>query len=192
MTLHSLPPGSARYFLALVPPDPIYGQCMDLKNYFSEVHNSRGALRSPPHITLHMPFNWADKKINKLIDALENFTARQPQFEIQLNGFDCFEPRVIFIRVEPTSELNNLHKKTEQLFKIEFNLFNAVYRNEPFTPHLTIAFRDLKKEAFHVAWPTFKNKSFRASWKIENLCLLKHDGQKWQPFKWFQLGVATN
>ena len=164
---------------------------MEFKNYFALAHNSRGALRSPPHITLHMPFSWADRKTPKLIGTLENLAAGLKPFEIQLKGFGCFEPRVIFIRIEPAADLNLMHKKTEYAFKTELNLFNAVYRNEAFMPHLTLAFRDLKKEAFNKAWQEFEHKPFEAVWKIDNICLLKHDGQKWEPFKWFPCTALT-
>lgn len=171
----------------MVPPEPVFGKCMELKNNFALAHSSYGALRSPPHITLHMPFNWADRKLNNLIAAIESIARDLTSFKIQLNGFGCFPPRVIFVRVETSPQLILLHKKTEQIFKTELDLFNALYKNEPFIPHITVAFRDLSKNNFHLAWQNYEQKSFEENWMHENLCLLKHNGQRWEPFKWFPL-----
>ena len=51
-----------RYFIALIPPEPLFTQIHQLKIYCSEAFGSKAALRSPPHLTLHMPFEWTSKK----------------------------------------------------------------------------------------------------------------------------------
>ena len=43
---------------------------MNIKQEFANRFNSKAALRSPPHITLHMPFKWKEEKEVKLIDVL--------------------------------------------------------------------------------------------------------------------------
>lgn len=50
----------ALYFIALVLPSPLYEEVTRLKEYFRDRYNSKAALRSPPHITLHMPFKWKE------------------------------------------------------------------------------------------------------------------------------------
>ena len=49
-----------QYFVALIPPSPVYEEAQALKEYFREKYNSKAALNSPPHITLHMPFFWKE------------------------------------------------------------------------------------------------------------------------------------
>ena len=44
------------YFIAIVPPSPIYEEAFEQKVYFKTKYNSKASLNSPPHITLHMPF----------------------------------------------------------------------------------------------------------------------------------------
>src|SRR5258708_485210 len=88
-----------RYFIAIVPPSPVFEEVVALKNYFKEKYNSRAALNSPPHITMHMPFLWKEKKEGFLISSLQVFAADQKPATIELSNFTSFPPRVIFINV---------------------------------------------------------------------------------------------
>lgn len=178
---------AARFFLAIIPPEPVLSEAMALKEYFSVHHQSKGALRSPAHITLHMPFDWPERKIEKLTGAINLFCAGQKPVEIKLKDFGCFEPRVIFIGVEHSTELLELQKKSDRFFKTQLNVFSAAYRDLPFHPHMTVAFRDLKKNEFASAWKLFENKRFDASFTADSIALLKHDGHKWNVFEQYKL-----
>lgn len=59
----------------------------------------------------------------------------------------------------------------------------------PFTPHVTVGFRDLTPAAFHQAWAEFEHRSFSADFEVPTLTLLRHDGQKWQIFSELPLGA---
>lgn len=179
----------SKYFLAIIPPEPIYGQIHGFKEFIRDHFNSKSALRSPPHITLHMPFEWPDKKTERLIDSLSGFTELQPTVNVVLKNFGCFEPRVIFVGVENSSELIQLQKDCDRFFKTKLNVFHAAYRDLPFHPHLTIAFRDLKKSIFPEAWSVFKEKNFEGSFTTDSLVLLKHDEKKWIVNHIFKLGM---
>lgn len=169
-----------QYFLAIIPPSPVYEEALELKNYFKSNYNSKASLNSPPHITLHMPFRWREDKEAELIDTLNEFKSGLRPFELQLLNFDCFPPRVIFIDVAANEQLNALQKKLLRFCKKELNLFNADYKDQPFHPHLTLAFRDLKKSMFAEAWEEFSSKSFSANFSVEQFTLLKHNGKLWQ------------
>lgn len=170
------------YFIAIVPPEPIYSEAFQLKEHFKTHYNSKAALNSPPHITLHMPFSWKESKEAMLVESLERFAHIQKPFELKLNNFSAFEPRVIFIDVEKNEMLKSLQKQLKRFCKIELNLFNADYKELAFHPHLTLAFRDLKKPEFYKAWEEFKDRNFNASLTVNSLVLLKHDGNQWQMF----------
>lgn len=176
------------YFIALVPPQPVYDDALKLKHYFKAQYNSKAALNSPPHITLHMPFKFKESKELALIEALTRFSAQQTAVEIQLNNFNAFEPRVIFIEVIKNEKLEALQKQLKRFCKMELNLFNADYKEFAFHPHITLAFRDLKKPAFYEAWTEFKERKFEATFTASSIILLKHDGVEWKEFKAFVLG----
>jgi len=168
------------YFIAIVPPQPYFQQILDWKNYFAENHHSKGALRSPPHITLHMPFKWQEKREGEIHKFLRSIVIDQEVFSIQLKNFSAFEPRVIYIDVVENQELGVLQKKVAENARKSLGIFNDDYKNRGFSPHVTVAFRDLKKPEFYNAWQTFKNKEFEATFNVEDLCLLKHNGRNWE------------
>jgi 2'-5' RNA ligase len=178
---------SKLYFIAIVPPSPVYEKANELKVHFSDQYNSKASLNSPPHITLHMPFQWKEKKEAELTETLNNFAIKQTPFELKLKNFSCFSPKVIFIDVDTNHDLKILHENLRRVCKRELNLFNADYKEQPFYPHLTLAFRDLKKPAFHKAWEEFKDKDFTADFLVNKIMLLKHTGKIWQVYHEYNL-----
>ncbi|MFS8807928.1 2'-5' RNA ligase family protein, partial [Synechococcus sp. R6-10] len=97
-----------RLFLALLPPPALQEQVTAIKQQFAEQFASQAALRSPPHITLVPPFEWPSSDLPALTGSLEAFAKQQTPVAIQLSGFGAFAPRVIFIHVVPSPELQQL------------------------------------------------------------------------------------
>jgi 2'-5' RNA ligase len=171
------------YFIAIIPPEPLYAEALALKQHVKNQYNSKAALNSPLHITLHMPFKWKESKEAELVSSLETFTAKQKPFELKLNNFGAFEPRVIFIDVRKDEALADLQKNLKRFSKTELNLFNADYKEFAYHPHLTLAFRDLKKAEFYRAWEEFKDKKLEATFSVASIVLLKHNGKEWKEFR---------
>lgn len=176
-----------KYFLAIVPPEPLYGELVALKEKIGTAYEARAALRSPPHVTLHMPFLWNETKEDKLAAALRSFTREQRSLTVALNGFNCFAPRVVYVAVEENEPLQELQRKLFKHCKLHLNIFNANYRDKPFHPHITLAFRDLKKEKFESLWNELATKPFDANFVTNSITLLKHDGRQWIQYSSFLL-----
>ncbi len=177
------------YFLALVPPADIRKEIRELKLLVADRYNSNHALRSPAHITLHMPFKWKDARTDQLHACLSNFALEQEQILISLHGFDYFEPRVLFVKVDKNEQLKLLQHQLAVQVKKELGLLNADYKNRAFHPHMTIAFRDLRKPQFYTARDYFSTLEYRANFLAEGLTLLKHERKEWhihRVFKWGQ------
>ena len=183
---------SNQYFIAIIPPSPVFEEALQLKVHFRDAYKSKASLNSPPHVTLHMPFRWKEKKEEELINSLSVFAGRQSGFHLHLRNFSCFSPKVIFIDVETSPELTALQHQLHRYSKEQLNLYNATYKEQPFYPHITLAFRDLKKPNFEKAWEEFKDKEFSADFRVEKITLLKHTGKLWQALRDFLLadGVA--
>jgi len=177
---------SARYFIAVVPPSPIFEEALALKNYFKEKYKSAASLNSPPHITLYAPFLWEEKKENELNESLALFAEGRKSLTISLSDFGVFAPRVIFISVEENQEFMDLQKTLERYCNDLLLLSGNSGEQRKFHPHLTLAFRDLKKKQFDAAWEEFKVKKFFASFKLEGFDLLKHDGKTWHAIHHFR------
>lgn len=176
-----------QYFIALIPPSPIFEEALALKEYFKEKYHSKAALNSPPHITLHMPFLWNQEKEKKLIVKLQEFASTYDPMKICLDNFSSFPPRVIFMNVTESDALESMQKRLHQFFKRELNVFNANYQDRPFHPHLTLAFRDLKKSQYGLAWEEFSKKEYKAEFMADKIVLLKYNGASWDVLKEFPL-----
>ena len=176
-----------KYFIAIVPPLPLRDEIQSLKARIGAIYHTKGALRSPPHITLHMPFLWDGKKEEKLFRALQTFAQSNDRIAITLDGFACFAPRVVFLSVSENQPLADLQRKLFRHCKVSLNLFNSNYRDRPFHPHVTLAFRDLRKDQFELLWEEVREQSFRRSFEALQITLLKHDGKQWLCYKEFML-----
>lgn len=167
------------YFIALTPNEPTYTDIWQLKTEIKDRFNSRAALRSPPHITLHMPFQWKMEKEDMLIKSLNNLAKSHSVFNVKLEGFGAFPPRVIYVQVIESEPLGKVHHAIQRMARSEWHVYPKTTNPRPFHPHMTVAFRDLKKADFHKAWMEFKDRKFQANFTANDICLLKHNGKSW-------------
>lgn len=166
------------YFIATIPDKTIRNEVVAFKKHIAAQYFSKAALTSPPHITLYPPFRW-DESNEKIIEtSLRDFSEKQQSFEIRLNEFACFMPRVIYIKPEKNNSLNILQSSLVDHLRLSINLSNP-QNNRPYHPHMTIATRDLQKKYFYQAWEEFKNKEFIRDFLVKSIFLLKHNGKFW-------------
>lgn len=168
-----------RYFIALLPPQEIQEQITEIKQYFAEKYASSGALKSPPHITLQPPFKWVTQEISKVEECLEKFAIAHHPIPITLSGFAAFPPRVIYANPLKTQALLDMQKDLMTHLETTLGITDPVSKTRTFTPHITVAFRDLTKENFKAAWSEFKQKMLYFEFTTSQLTLLIHDGDRW-------------
>lgn len=173
-----------KYFIAIVIPQPLFGEIEAVKQNLFNQHGLKGALRSPAHITLHRPFEWKEEKENTLVDALKNFRFEH-SFTLDLMDFGSFEPRVMYVNVLKNETLDELHKSLKLFAQKELKLLNEVNDLRGFHPHITVAFRDLKKPKFYELQKTFHEKQLRGSFPYTGFSLLKLEK------RWEELHVFT-
>jgi 2'-5' RNA ligase len=167
------------YFIALVPEQKVFSEVLNFKEEFKDRFNSKAALRSPPHITLHMPFQWKEEKEHLLVGSLDDLANRQIQFNIELENFGAFPPRVIYVNVIESNPLDEMFNSVQKVAHSEWHIYPKSTNSRPFKPHMTIAFRDLKKSDFHNAWKEFVHREYQAEFNASDICLLKHNGRRW-------------
>lgn len=174
-----------RFFIALLPPQEVQEEANKIKQYFSDVYQSHAALRSPPHITLQPPFDWEVKDLPRLLEELHRFSQSHPSIPMTLDGFAAFKPRVIYINVRKTPELLAVQQALMSHLESGLNLVHYPSKNRPFSPHLTVGFRDLTKPNFYRAWEEFQGKEIYFDFMIEKLTLLSHNGKMWKIYQDF-------
>ena len=175
------------YFIALVPPAPVRERVRALKLEIQQRFGAGHALRSPAHITLQMPFRLQSEFKEKLVEVLRQLAGMQHPFTIELEGFDCFAPRVIFIKIKDHEPVIALEKQLKPLL-LKQQFLSTEATGFPFHPHMTIATRDLEEPAFIKAWAEFKDRLFHRAFEVSSLFLLRHNGSYWDIFKEFEFG----
>lgn len=173
-----------KYFLAIVIPEPLFSEIETIKQNLFEEHTLKGALRSPAHITLHRPFEWKEEREEFLIETISGFAFKTP-FTLFVKNFAFFEPRVIYADVKPNETLYQLHKDLTQYAKKELRLFNEAEDMRGLHPHITVAFRDLKKPKFYELQKVFENKKLEGSFEYKGFSLLKL-GKSWEEIRFFE------
>lgn len=173
-----------KYFIAIVLPEPTQSAIEEIKQRLFTQFSLRGALRSPSHITLHRPFEWKEEKEDELIEKLHAFEWSK-ETEIHLENFNCFTPRVIYVDVLENENLNDLHNDLKWYAHKNLKLFNETGDMRGFKPHVTIAFRDLKKNKFEEIWQSFKNEKINFSFPYTGFSLLKLE-TRWEEIKFFK------
>lgn len=164
------------YFIALLPPPEIQREVTAFKQVAAERFNAKRALNSPPHITLIPPFRLDSAGLEPLIRELQTFNQELSPFEVELQGFAAFPPRVIYVNVLPNDLLIHCQAQLEQRCAA---LGIASDRTYGFHPHMTVAFKDLKKAVFPTAWAFFEAQSFERNFEAGHVTLLHWKAGKW-------------
>ena len=138
------------YFLAILTPPQVNSKVLEWKYYMREHFGCVVALRSPAHITIIPPF-WMNQELeSQLIQDVESFSSEKKPIKIELEDFDAFRPKVIFLHVKPNQWLAILRAELE-----DYLMSKATYpikrEERPFHPHVTIANRDLLRKDFPLA-----------------------------------------
>jgi len=173
------------YFIGIVPGERLKEEIRLLKEEVREKYSVRHALKSPAHITLQMPFKRPGREEQEVIHILEKFAEKCLPFKVELSGFGCFRPRVIFIRVTDPGPLKALHSDLVPVLKEELH-FNEKETMASIIPHITIATRDLDPGMFPVIWNDYEKRSFHGSFDVTGIFLFKHNGRFWDIFREFK------
>lgn len=178
-----------RFFIALLPPLAIQDYATSVIRELSECFQTRTA-KAPPHVTLQAPFLWPLETVASLQQSLRQVASQHRAFPVTLSGFAAFPPRVLYLNVLKTPELLTLQTRlSEELEQI--GIVDAVAKRRPFTPHLTVASRNLTRQTFRAAWSRLESRVVNLEFTAEHLTLLLHDGQGWQVHSEFALLPAV-
>ena len=94
---------------------------------------------------------------------------------------------MVFINVLENEALTGMQQALVKHVKQRLQLFNQSEDMRGFHPHVTVAFRDLKKPVFYKVWEQYKSETFVAEFDCRSFCLLKHNDQRWEVYKEFPL-----
>ncbi|MFY9299878.1 MAG: 2'-5' RNA ligase family protein [Candidatus Nitrosotenuis sp.] len=153
------------------PSDPFYRKEMEKwwahQNYLIEFRFSGSAKRAirelknnisknfrvskkkiVPHITLVGPIRIMDEEI--LIDEVVDICKKYELVKFKLDGFDNFENRVIYVRINPSEELKKLRLELATRLG-EISELSEFDNKSRFTFHATLVMNDIQKK-FDQIW----------------------------------------
>lgn len=177
-------PDTNLYFIALVPGKELRERVLMIKERMKAVFNAGHALKSPAHITLQMPFRRKTDEELTILTALGRFAAGEVPFDLDLKGFGCFAPRVIFIKLVNPEPVIGLHRRLRTVL-LDSTGFADSEIMKSVQPHMTVATRDLTMQAFAEAWHEYQDEEFVASFNVNSIFLLKHNGSYWEMYREF-------
>jgi 2'-5' RNA ligase len=167
------------YFTALVLPDELNAEIAVFKQRMLNDFGCRISLRSPAHITLLPPFRMDAPDETALVEALDTCCALLAPFRVETAGFGAFPPRTLFIEPVLTADLKTVRNAMAD-FARAYPTFGAVADARPFHPHITIATRDLTREAFEAAWANWGALPFVRRWEATGVETLRMGQKKWE------------
>lgn len=176
------------YLVAALPPEPVLAEAWALKQEVHRRTGSRNAVRLPPHITLLPPFRAPADFEADCLAVLTAFAATEPAFEVALDGFAWFGDRTLFVRVVAAEALQAFHARLRGWCAA--HLPPVPPENRPYTPHLTLATRDLPPAQVPALRQLFAGRAYAAAFAVAGLTLFRHDGRQWQPRPTLALGGA--
>lgn len=174
------------YFMALIPGKELSDRIRAIQQEIGLKYKSKKSLIRPVHITLLPPFSGEKIFEERMNSVLPEFFGQYSSFTVTVNGFGSFPPQVLFIKPEDNPELQLLHRNLMFFLRTELN-FTEAQTSLEFTPHITVAYRDLTKEMFYKAWKEFQSKDFTGSFTADTACLLRHDGKLWEVISEFKM-----
>jgi 2'-5' RNA ligase len=165
------------YLLALLPPEPVFSQVWALKQELNQLTGSRNAVRLPPHITLIPPTPQPEEFEAACIAGLTDFAATQPHFRVGVEGFAWFGSRTLFVRLREAEALQAFHAALTAWCAAHLPAIPRESR--PFTPHMTLATRDLPPAQVPTLKQLFANRAYAADFEVADFTLFRHDGRQW-------------
>ncbi|WP_207427467.1 2'-5' RNA ligase family protein [Pedobacter sp. SYSU D00535] len=179
------------YLTAILPPPRLAEEIDEIRKEISVKYQVFAALKPPVHITLYRPLDVAASEESRLIKLLKPIGASHAPFPLQLENFDSFNNKTLFINTPKSPAIANLQKDVSKVFYQNQVDVPEMKGNTSFHPHITIAYRDVNPGTFKTIWEEFKNRKFKRSFDVEQFSLLKHDGRRWNTFAQFPLCRPT-
>jgi 2'-5' RNA ligase len=174
------------YLVALLPPEPVFSHVWSLKQEVHRLTGSRNAVRLPPHITLLPPLHADNDFEGACTAALTEFAATQAPFSVAVQDFAWFGNRTLFVHVSESAALKRFH--AQLLAWCDGRLPQVLPENRPYTPHMTLATRDLPPAQVPELRQLFSERTYAAEFAVMQFTLFRHNGQQWQPRATFVLG----
>jgi 2'-5' RNA ligase len=156
----------------------------DVSNKFGTTYLSEK--NAPGHITLKYGFETG--RIDVIEEIIERFCRENRACKYRLNDYAFFGKDTIFINVEPSNEMNLLHKKLViELKKVDWLTWNSQFDAGRIRFHVSIAHFNPDERIFGKILDYVKKKKVKFDSVCDNISILKMEYGIWKIHKTFYL-----
>lgn len=154
-----------------------------LQEKLFELTGSRECLDAwQPHLTVGDGILVDQDKLVQVENDIAELTKNESPFQVSLEGFggltdrqggegEITTPYVLWVDVVVNKELIGLVEKVEDIITSKCELWYQMPK--PYTPHVTVAFRDLSEDGHRKGLDYLKNCSFNNSAQISHIALVE-------------------
>lgn len=151
-----------------------------------------------PHLTVGDGFAVEDEKLEEFYDDLRKAVSDLKPFKLHLKGFSYLNnwigarlpeitPNVAYVDIVPNQQLLGMAERLRERLSGKWPKFYQ--QMWPYTPHVTIAYKDLQDDGLEITKKFLKEKDFDRVTIIDHVALAKEGGDKiCNEFKRFPLG----
>lgn len=173
------------WFAALMLPATLSARVETVTEELSSKFQT-GVSTAPPHITLIPPFRMGDRDLATLEAALDTFSNACTPVQMDVSGFGCFQPRVLYVDVV-RGEIIDAKERLDAVVQERCPFVPRDRRG--FNPHVSVASKRVTPDSFAEAWAYLKDRDFEGSWVGNEITLLKFDDRShaWSAYRTFKL-----
>lgn len=156
----------------------------DLANSYRKRYDPHYALITP-HLTLKNSFEATDAEAKELADKLRHVAKNYNPFTLKATKISSFSPvnNVIYLKVEPTQELEGLHQDINQEIQQPDNSSEFA-----FVPHITIG-QKLSDDEHSDVYGSLRMQSVQHEETVDRIHLLYQlENGSWTVYETFRLG----
>ena len=170
------------HFIGVLIPEDIRATLEDCRRYMNEAYGCKSGYGTPIHVTLvppfHLPEEFSTKDLAMAIEKEVILARSELKFDGHIENFDAFGDRTIFAKVIPNENWTKLRDKVlEAVLKAAPGCTKKDKR--PFTPHLTVANRDIPSGASVAALQVMNELNLVEDFPVDNVAIFERRGGKW-------------
>lgn len=171
-----------KYGIALFPSKEI----QDSINSYRKRYDTNYSLIAP-HVTLKAAFSATDEEIKQIVEQLHTIAKETEPIKLNIQKVSSFSPvnKVIYLKVEPTEQILELHSK----------LHNEIVESKSeyaFVPHITVG-QNLSEDEHSDVLGSLKMRNFEHEEIVDRFHLLYQlDNGSWEVYDTFLFGKECN
>lgn len=169
-----------QYAIVIFPPR----KAQDLANSYRKRYDPQYSL-IPPHIKLKTAFELGERKLEDIIDHLEQVAAATEPFQIDFHKVSTFHPtsNVIYFAIRDTDPIVRLHERCNKGILFDEEIYNYV-------PHLTIA-QEMSNDELNDVYGSLRMSKIDITVDIDRFHLLyQMENGMWTVYQTFLLRKA--